>query len=65
MPWPNTIKIVTERRGKTVGAWVVLINGEVRFTGLTRRQANCTRRELEWWAAPEQRASARERITGG
>jgi len=44
--------------------WSLTVNGEVWFSGLTFREANQRRRSLEWWARPEQRRSAWERITG-
>ena len=46
-------------------AWAVLVDGEPVVTGLTKREAERRRHWLEFMAHPDQRAAARERITGG
>jgi hypothetical protein len=51
------------RKGET--AWAVLVDGEAVVTGLTKREAERRHRWLEFMAHPDQRAAARERITGG
>lgn len=67
MNWRDapTIRVVIAQRGKGKTAWAVLVNDEVVVNGLTARQAEGHKWWLEFCAKPEQRAAARERITGG
>jgi len=59
------VKIVMEQQGEGATAWAVLVNDEVVVSGLTQQQANRKRRSLEFFATPEARAAARQRICGG
>lgn len=60
-----TVRMVVTHRDPGVTGWVVLVNGGVWAAGLNERQAHGHRRTLEFWATPQARATARERITGG
>lgn len=44
--------------------WVVLVGDKIVASGLTRPEA-VAEKWRRWWAQPEQRAAARERICGG
>jgi len=59
------VRIVVQQQGKGATAWAVLVNDEVVVSGLTQQQANRKRRSLEFYASPEARAAARDRITSG
>jgi len=59
------VRIVVQQQGKGATAWAVLVNDEVVVSGLTQQQASRKRRSLEFFATPEARAAARDRITGG
>lgn len=59
-----TVRVWIEQRGEGELAWVVMLGDAVAISGLTRTEAIRDRWRL-WWAQPEQRAAARERICGG
>lgn len=56
--------ITVERLGSGELSWAVLVDDKVVVKGLTHTDAIRERMRL-WWSQPEQRAAARERITGG
>ena len=58
------VRIWIEQQGDGELSWVVMMGDTVAISGLTRPEAVRERMRL-WWAQPEQRAAARERITGG
>lgn len=58
------VVITVERIGSGDLSWDVLVDDKVVMKGLTHTQALRERMSL-WWSQPAQRASARERITGG
>ena len=58
------VRVHIEQRGEGELSWVVLVGEAVALSGLTRTDAIKERWRL-WCAQPEQRAAARERITGG
>jgi hypothetical protein len=59
-----TVRIVITHRDPGVTGWVVLLNSEVWASGLNEHHAHGHRSTLEFWAAPQARAAARERISG-
>jgi hypothetical protein len=59
-----SVKVWIEQRGTGELSWVVLVGDTVAVSGLAKTDAIRERWRL-WWAQPEQRAAARERITGG
>ncbi len=56
--------ITIERLGSGELSWAVLVDDKVVVNGLTHTEARRERMSM-WWSLPAQRASARERITGG
>lgn len=58
------MEVSVRRDGPGVYAWGVHVNGLEVYGGLSRDEARRQRWRI-WWALPEQRESARERITGG
>jgi len=58
------VRVWIEQRGEGELSSVRLVGDTVEFSGLTKTDAIRERWRL-WWAQPEQRAAARERITGG
>jgi len=59
-----TVSIRIDQRGDGECSWVVLVGDTIAASGLARTAALQERWRL-WWEQPEQRAAARERITGG
>jgi hypothetical protein len=60
----NTVKVWKEQRGEGEVPWVVLVG---RCGGVQRLdETDALRAKWRlWWAQPEQREAARERICGG
>lgn len=56
-----SVEVTIARQGLT---WAVLVGDKVVASGLTRPEA-VAEKWRQWWAQPEQRAAARERICGG
>lgn len=59
-----TVQVTVHREGPGEFSWGVYVNGMEIYGGLSRDEAR-RRRWRIWWALPEQRAAARDRITGG
>jgi len=58
------VRVHIEQRGEGKLSWVVLVGDSVAISVLSKADAPTEKWRL-WWAQPEQRAAARERITGG
>jgi hypothetical protein len=58
------VRVHIEQRGEGELSWVVLVGDSIAVSGLTKTDALREKWRL-WWAQPEQREAARERITGG
>ena len=59
-----TVRVWIEQRGEGELSWAVLVGDVVELSGLTKTDALRQKWRL-WWAQPEQREAARERICGG
>lgn len=57
------VRVWIEQRGDGDLSWVVVVGDTVMFSGLAHTDAIRERWRL-WWAQPEQRVAARERIAG-
>jgi hypothetical protein len=58
------VRVWIEQQGAGELSWVVLVGETVAIGGLAKTDAIRERWRL-WWAQPEQREAARERICGG
>lgn len=58
------MRVHIEQHGDGELSWVVLVGDTVAISGLTKPDALKEKWRL-WWAQPEQREAARERICGG